>query len=62
MSAVTWICKNCRFYEPVKHKRHGYCRKPYAHYENLKVNASHIGATRCFERKELTGDETERTD
>ena len=39
LEPIKTLCKYCKYYEPVNGKRHGYCRKPYSHYEGLKVNA-----------------------
>lgn len=44
-------CRQCKYYDKVPKKRHGYCRKPHGYYEGLKVTASHNGADRCFEKR-----------
>lgn len=51
LEPIKTLCKYCRYYEPIKGKHHGYCRRPYSHYEGLKVNGAKKGADRCFEKR-----------
>lgn len=44
-------CRECKYYERVPQKRHGYCRKPYGYYEGLKVTGAKKAADRCFEKR-----------
>lgn len=44
-------CRQCKYYEKVPKKRHGYCRRPNGYYEGLKVTGAKKAADRCFEKR-----------